>query len=271
MDSGSIVYMYKDVLHQTEIVDILTNPETSLSPGTSVSKNTQNPSKLKTSAKSKTPAKLNTPSKQKAVSTPKSTKRLRFADNGDSQDHQILVTDSPPPVKKAKLIMNKPIPIVWINGLNSDHKQIIKIMNGYVQKINACCTIISKQFPNVSGFQPTGLSPVFDDETKSWSEKFGSFVEKGCPTVQIHHTGKSHWVTSFQSVNDHCIYVLDSFSKTFTLTPSLDIQLAAIYGHGKKHISVKLPEVQQQPNFYDCGVYSIKKICLNFALMGGYI
>ncbi|CAC5420486.1 unnamed protein product [Mytilus coruscus] len=30
MDSGSIVYyMYKDVLHQTEIVDILTNPETS--------------------------------------------------------------------------------------------------------------------------------------------------------------------------------------------------------------------------------------------------
>ncbi|CAG2244618.1 unnamed protein product [Mytilus edulis] len=29
MDSGSIVYMHTDVLHQTEIVDILTKPETS--------------------------------------------------------------------------------------------------------------------------------------------------------------------------------------------------------------------------------------------------
>lgn len=36
---------------------------------------------------------------------------------------------------------------------------------------------------SVSGFQPTGLSPVFDDTTKSGSEKSGSFAEKGCPTV----------------------------------------------------------------------------------------
>ncbi|VDI70203.1 Hypothetical predicted protein [Mytilus galloprovincialis] len=128
--------------------------------------------------------------------------------------------------------------------------------------------IISRQFPNISGFQPTGLSPVFDEATKSWSEKFGSFSQKGCPTVQIHHTGKSHWVTSLQSVNDQCIYVLDSFSKTFTLTPSLDIQLAAIYGHGKKHISIKLPEVQRQPNGYDCGVYSIANL-LEFCFNGG--
>ncbi|CAC5381067.1 unnamed protein product [Mytilus coruscus] len=106
-------------------------------------KTPKTPSKLKTSAKSKTPAKLNTPSKQKAVSTPKSTKRLRFADNGDIQDHQILVTDSPPPVKKAKLIMNKPIPIAWINGLNSDHKQILENNEWLCSEIiNACCTII---------------------------------------------------------------------------------------------------------------------------------
>jgi hypothetical protein len=49
----------------------------------------------------------------------------------------------------------------------------------------------------------------------------------------LHHTGKSHWVTSLQDKKDGTVYVLDSYSKTFTLTPSLEIQLSAIYGQGK--------------------------------------
>ncbi|XP_052075462.1 uncharacterized protein LOC127712906 [Mytilus californianus] len=35
------------------------------------------------------------------------------------------------------------------------------------------------------------------------------------------------------------------------------IQLSAIYSHGKKNLLVKLPDVQQQTNGYDCGVYAI--------------
>jgi hypothetical protein len=45
-------------------------------------------------------------------------------------------------------------------------------------------------------------------------------LEKYIP-IKIHHTGKSHWVTSLQDKKDGTVYVLDSYSKTFTLTPSL--------------------------------------------------
>jgi tRNA A37 threonylcarbamoyltransferase TsaD len=53
-----------------------------------------------------------------------------------------------------------------------------------------------------------------------------------------------------------CGNVFDSYSKTFTLTPSLEIQLSAIYGQGKTNLLIKLPEVQQQTNGYGfCVLY----------------
>jgi hypothetical protein len=44
------------------------------------------------------------------------------------------------------------------------------------------------------------------------------------------------------------------------LTPSLEIQLSAIYGQGKTNLLIKLPEVQQQTNGYDCGVYALANL-----------
>ncbi|CAC5404057.1 unnamed protein product [Mytilus coruscus] len=150
-NDGDIEILPAPDFEEAQLIECPLEPQSPKTPKT--------PAKLKTSAKLKTPGKLKTPSKQKAVSTPKSTKRLKFADNGDSQDHQILLTDSPPPVKKAKLNMavkeNKPIPTAWINGLNSDHKQILENNEWLCSEIiNACCTIISRQFPNVSGSYP---------------------------------------------------------------------------------------------------------------------
>lgn len=118
-------------------------------------------------------------------------------------------------------------------------------------------TTIPKQFPHISGFQPTGLSPVYDEDKQCWVESFGKFSSKDTPCVQVHHTGKSHWVTSFQHKKENAVYVLDSKSTEFKLTPSMEIQLSAIYGHGKRNLLVKLPDAQQQTNGYDCGVYAI--------------
>ena len=43
--------------------------------------------------------------------------------------------------------------------------------------INTCMKIIAKQFPHtpISGFQPTGLVPYFDEHTQCWTEHFGRF------------------------------------------------------------------------------------------------
>ena len=52
--------------------------------------------------------------------------------------------------------------------------------------------IIAQQFPHISGFQPTGFVPYFDEHTQRWTEQFGRFQRQDASSVQIHHTGKSH-------------------------------------------------------------------------------
>jgi Ulp1 family protease len=101
-----------------------------------------------------------------------------------------------------------------------------------------------------------------------WTEQFGRFQRQDPPSVQIHHRGKSHWVTSLQDKKDGTVYVLDSYSNTFTLTPSLEIQLSAIYGQGKTNLLIK-PEVQQQTNGYNCGVYALANL-VEFCYNGTY-
>ena len=51
--------------------------------------------------------------------------------------------------------------------------------------------IIAQQFPHtaISGFQPKGLVPYFDEHTQCWTEQFGRFQRQDPPSVQIHHTG----------------------------------------------------------------------------------
>ena len=178
------------------------------------------------------------------------------------------------PVKKRKVSTDthKKNSAPWVAGLNCEYKLMLENNSWLCSEIiNTCMNIIAQQFPHtaISGFQPTGLVPYFDEHAQYWTEQFGRFQRQDPPSVQIHHTGKSHWVTSLQDKKDGTVYVLDSYSKTFTLTPSLEIQLSATYGQGKTNLLIKLPEVQQQTNGYDCGVYALANL-VEFCHSGTY-
>ena len=74
--------------------------------------------------------------------------------------------------------------------------------------------------------------------------------------MQIHHTGKCHWVTS-SSIGDH-VAVYDSLYSG--LSEDLTVQLAQCYrdyvdGMGELHVDV--PPVQQQRGATDCGLFGI--------------
>ena len=76
------------------------------------------------------------------------------------------------------------------------------------------------------------------------------------PAVQIHYNGFDHWVTSV-SVRGN-VYFLDSLYKTSpSINMKLDIQLAAMYGLSGKDLEIKVPNIQQQMDFNQCGVFAI--------------
>ncbi|CAC5424992.1 unnamed protein product [Mytilus coruscus] len=166
--------------------------------------------------------------------TPKQGKKLRFSE--DEYEIQLISPSVSPkstcrlPMKKRKLTTDAKSTnhTPWVASLNTEHKLM--------------------------------FSPLFDEDKQCWTENFGTFTSQATPCVQIHHTGKSHWITSLQTKKDSAVYLLDSNSKDFRLTPSTEIQLSAIYSHGKKNLLVKLPDVQQQTNGYDCGVYAIANV-----------
>ncbi|VDI68699.1 Hypothetical predicted protein [Mytilus galloprovincialis] len=179
----------------------------------------------------RTPKQLKTPT----VKTPCTGKRLRFSDKqADIQPISPRFT-CPLPVKKRKLSMqNFSDKTPWVSGLTLEHKNKI-LTNTWLCSdiINTCTDIVQTQFPGIAGFQATTLAPRSNENTKSWTQDFGTFQSKQAPCVQIHHTGKSHWVTSLQQTRDTTVYVLDSLNSLHTI----EIQLAAIYGDKKKKTS----------------------------------
>ena len=92
--------------------------------------------------------------------------------------------------------------------------------------MNAVQAVLKQQFSHMNGLHNTERAPVWDEKEKRWIYKL-PFERTMSPAAQIHHTGKFHWVTS--AYQDGHVYVLDSMSKG-TLSPSLEIQLAALYG-----------------------------------------
>jgi hypothetical protein len=125
--------------------------------------------------------------------------------------------------------------------------------------------ILIQQFPLINGFQSTLLVPVFSDKCNKW-EYNNMFESRTAPTAQIHHNGQGHWVVSVKSTEKGRLYVLDSLYHQ-NLSSSLDIQLAKIYGCGKKKLVVHVPHTQQQsPGTVDCGVFAVANIvefCIN--------
>lgn len=70
--------------------------------------------------------------------------------------------------------------------------------------------------------------------------------------LHIHHNGKFHWVTSVKL--DRQIYMLDSMSNG-KQRPSLQIQLAFLQGSDNILTTKYLPQIQQQTNSIDCGLF----------------
>ena len=189
--------------------------------------------------------------------TPKSRKKLRFNTSEYGSSEKKL------PVKKRKSL--KPVlkrseetsmdttETRWIGRLTNKHKLTISNDQPICSDImNEVQRILAAQYPDVNGLQQTEKTPVWDEAENKW--KYArKFTNERSPSVQIHHTGNFHWVTSVKL--DGEIYVLDSLSKG-KLTASLQIQLASIYGSDYKKLHVKIPHIQQQTISVDCEIFA---------------
>ena len=110
--------------------------------------------------------------------------------------------------------------------------------------INAAQKLIKKKFPLVDGLQDTLLAQT----------SFSRCTSEG---VQIHHTGKIHWITS-SSIGGQQVNVYDSLYAD--LTDSTEKQLAQCYQNYIDHagqLHVKMPLIQQQKGSTDCGLFAI--------------
>ena len=97
---------------------------------------------------------------------------------------------------------------------------------------------------------------------QTWFIPDNGLQSQAPPSVNINYNSQKHWVTSFQFENGD-IYLLDSGLQRKTencINDSLKIQLAQVYGSGKSEITVKVPEIQQQNNGHDCGLFAIAKL-----------
>ena len=152
----------------------------------------------------------------------------------------------------------------WVSykkqSLNSEHKNLI-LRNGKIcsDVMNFASSIIKDQY-SVDGLQNTGNAP-FLNEFDKWEYALTFKSMKSIPSAQIHHTGKDHWVLSILHEND--VYVIDSLmSRISVITASMEIQLAKLYETRR----VILPNVQQQQNSVDCGIFAIAflvELCAN--------
>ncbi len=113
-------------------------------------------------------------------------------------------------------------------------------------------TLLKQQYPELDGLQSTLLSQI------------NAFRPMGSDrnSIQLHHTGQFHWVTS-ASVSGK-IYLYDSKFSGGPLSSSLQVQLSLIYNtsiveeENTKFICVNCPTVQQhQLGSTDCGVFAI--------------
>ena len=198
----------------------------------------------------------------KTAKTPKSKKCLKF---------NLKTSPTFLPMKKRKITVNlteSPTPetdtkIPWVGTLTSSDKHDIlnnKCLTSDI--INFAQNIISKQFKDVHGFQDICKAPCYNKNEARWNSSV-KFDQMSKNSVQIHHTGNSHWVTSIQTSSG--VFVLDSLYDT--LTSSMEVQLSQIYGTNKKRLLVKLPEVQKQSNSVDCGLFALA-FAVEFCLSG---
>ena len=133
--------------------------------------------------------------------------------------------------------------------------------------IYAAMKLIKKQFPHIGGLEPTvlcqisGFSAVSKNGIANLCHYYTVVVTHVViiitVSIQIHFTGKAHWVTSAY-VGEVKLY--DSCVGT-VLTKSLKTQLKQIYNscvnEKDGYLMISEMPVQQQSNLTDCGIFSI--------------
>ena len=133
-------------------------------------------------------------------------------------------------------------------------KSILQVLDGDMltdEHISFAQNVLQEQFPTLDGLQLPLLS-----QTNAFSPVIAE-------SVQIHHTGSCHWVTS-TSIGCE-VHVYDSKFKGGKLSASLQIQLASVYklctevSPDGDHtlLPVKMPSVQQQRGYTSCGLFAI--------------
>ena len=142
--------------------------------------------------------------------------------------------------KPLKYGANKePAKSVKVNLLERDRDTILSKRRLDDNVINESQKLLKKQFPNIGGWQDTLLCQT-------------SFSAVTDESVQIHHTGKNHWVCS-TSINGH-LRVYDS-SSSKNITSSMERQLAECYQTlaTDRTLAVELPPAQTQQGEVDRG------------------
>lgn len=113
-----------------------------------------------------------------------------------------------------------------------------------------CSEIINavqeKQFSNINELPSQRKNYL----TKTRRKVTGS-TNSNLPT-NFNHNGKFHWVTSVKL--EGRIYILNSMSNG-KQRPSLQIPLACLQGSDNILTTKYLPQIQQQTNSIDCGLF----------------
>lgn len=120
-----------------------------------------------------------------------------------------------------------------------------------------------KQFPDIQELQATENTPVSYDNNNMGKYHF-KFQRATSLAAQIYHNRKFHWVASAKV--DCQIYVFDSLFNS-SLSPSLQMQLASIYGGDFKQLTIRVPSIQQQTNNVDCGLFpsaNLVQFCIGY-------
>lgn len=135
-----------------------------------------------------------------------------------------------------------------------------------------CSEIINaiqeKQFSNINELPSTEKKPHLSKTRR----KVAGSTYSNLPTLflHIHHNGKFHWVTSVKL--DRQIYMLDSMSNG-KQRPSLQIQLAFLQGSDNILTTKYVPQIQQQTNSIDCGLFitivNTVKFCYSYYMYQG--
>ena len=152
-------------------------------------------------------------------------------------------------VKKSLDINDPKLEIVdpempWLKTLRYKHKEAIENNECLCSDIiNIVQSMLNKQYPQINGFQLTNKAPVYNDLSERWCYS-SPFSKVSPPSVQIHHTGQSHWVVSVQD-NENVIYVLDSLNLRNRVSASMEIQLSAIYGKQTGYFDFIIPRIQK--------------------------